>query len=344
MNPFLLLAVLAVVAFLYASVGHGGASGYLAIMALLGYSQDVMRPSALVMNLFVSAVSFAQFARAGHFRWKLFWPFAVASVPLAYVGAQVTLDPLLYKRVLAVCLLFAVGRLFGLFGGGSGERNTLQLVPALLVGALLGYSQDVMRPSALVMNLFVSAVSFTQFARAGHFRWKLFWPFAVASVPLAYVGAQVTLDPLLYKRVLAVCLLFAVGRLFGLFGGGSGERNTLRLVPALLVGAVLGFVSGVIGIGGGILLSPVLLVFRWADAKETAAVSALFIFVNSASGIVGALGSGQTLNPDVVGWVAAALVGGLLGGYVGSRRLTEPRLRQVLGVVLLLASVKLMLP
>ncbi|HPF68962.1 MAG TPA: TSUP family transporter, partial [Flavobacteriales bacterium] len=141
-----------------------------------------------------------------------------------------------------------------------------------------------------------------------------------------------------------VCLLFAVGRLFGLFGGGSGERNTLRLVPALLVGAVLGFVSGVIGIGGGILLSPVLLVFRWADAKETAAVSALFIFVNSASGIVGAFGSGQTLSPDVVGWVAAALVGGLLGGYVGSRRLTEPRLRQVLGVVLLLASVKLMLP
>ena len=242
MNPFLLLAVLAVVAFLYASVGHGGASGYLAIMALLGYSQDVMRPSALVMNLFVSAVSFAQFARAGHFRWKLFWPFAVASVPLAYVGAQVTLDPLLYKRVLAVCLLFAVGRLFGLFGGGN------------------------------------------------------------------------------------------------------GERNMLRLVPALFVGALLGFVSGVIGIGGGILLSPVLLVFRWADAKETAAVSALFIFVNSASGIVGAFGSGQTLSPDVVGWVAAALVGGLLGGYVGSRRLTEPRLRQVLGVVLLLASVKLMLP
>jgi uncharacterized membrane protein YfcA len=239
MNAALLLVVLAMIAFLYASVGHGGASGYLAVMSLLGYSQDVMRPSALLMNLFVSAVSFAQFARAGHFRWNLFWPFAITSVPMAYLGAQITLDPLLYKRVLAVCLLFAVARLLGLFGT----------------------------------------------------------------------------EPV--------------------------ERRTLPIVWALLIGAVLGLVSGVIGIGGGILLSPLMLVFRWADARQTAAVSALFIFVNSVSGLVSALQDGQTLNGEMLGWTAAALAGGILGGYVGSRRLNEPRLRQVLGVVLLFAAVKL---
>lgn len=239
MNSALLLVVLAIIAFLYASVGHGGASGYLAVMALLGYSQDVMRPSALLMNLFVSGVSFAQFTRAGHFRWALFWPFALTSVPMAYLGAKVELDPVMYKRVLAVCLLAAVARLLGLFGKASTER----------------------RP--------------------------------------------------------------------------------LPIVAALAIGAVLGLVSGIIGIGGGILLSPLILVFRWADAKETAAVSALFIFVNSVAGLVSAVQDGQTFTTDMVGWTAAALVGGLLGGYVGSQRLNEPRLRQVLGVVLLFAAIKL---
>ncbi|MCB9170579.1 MAG: sulfite exporter TauE/SafE family protein [Flavobacteriales bacterium] len=220
-------------------------------------------------------------------------------------------------------------------GGASGY---------LAVMALMGYSQEVMRPSALLMNLFVSAISFFQFARARHFRWGLFWPFAVASVPMAWLGAQIKIDPLLYKRVLAAALLFAVVRLFGFFGKGIGERHTLPVLAALAIGAVLGLASGIIGIGGGILLSPLLLVFNWADARETAAVSALFIFVNSAAGIIGAFGNGETMTPEIGGWVVAAVLGGLLGGFLGSHRVPEPRLRQALGVMLLLASFKLMLP
>lgn len=216
-------------------------------------------------------------------------------------------------------------------GGASGY---------LAVMALMGFTSDVTRPTALVLNLFVSVVAFVQFARAGHFRWPLFWPFALASVPFAWIGAQVDLDPLWYKRLLALCLLAAVARLLGLFGQCNGTRSTPTVAVSLFIGAMLGLLSGMIGIGGGILLSPLLLIFGWSTAKESAAVSAAFIFVNSAAGMFG-LGSSVVLGQHQFLWIAAAFIGGLIGAYIGARRFHEARLKQVLGVVLLLASVKL---
>lgn len=237
-----------------------------------------------------------------------------------------TLLPL--ALLIIAALYAAVGH-----GGASGY---------LALMALMGYPQEVMRPSALLLNLFVSGISFAQFARAGHFRWRLFWPFALTSIPLAFIGAGITLDPLIYKRVLGVCLLFAVARLFGLFGRQGADPRPVNLPLALFIGAALGLVSGIIGIGGGILLSPVLLLFRWADTKGTAAVSAPFIFVNSAAGLLGVLKVGEQPGADMLIWVGAALLGGLLGGHVGAVRLAEGRLKHVLATVLLLASVKLL--
>src|SRR5215212_4958875 len=104
--------LLFVVAFLYASVGHGGASGYLALMALFGIAATVMKPTALLLNLFVSLTSFIQFYRGGHFRWKIFWPFALASIPLAYVGGLVVVDAVVYKKILGVLLLIPIIRFF----------------------------------------------------------------------------------------------------------------------------------------------------------------------------------------------------------------------------------------
>ncbi len=220
-------------------------------------------------------------------------------------------------------------------GGASGY---------LALMALAGMSVVVMRPTALVLNLFVSAISFTQYARAGHFKWSTFWPFALLSMPAAWFGAHVVLDPLIYKRILAVCLLFAVARLFGLLGKGKDGFVPIPLALGLVIGVVLGFVSGMIGIGGGILLSPVLLLLNWADMKTTAATSALFIFVNSAAGFAGAFGNGETLSTEMIPWIIAAVLGGLLGSWIGAKRLNELRLKHALGVVLLFASVKLMLP
>lgn len=237
-------------------------------------------------------------------------------------------DPLLLFLLALVALSYAlVGH-----GGASGY---------LALMALWGFPEDVMRPSALCLNLFVSGIGVLQFARAGHFRWKLFWPFAITSVPLAWLGAQVVLDALMYKRILGVCLLVAVARMLGLFGKPLGEERPLHLPTALLVGAVLGFLSGMIGIGGGILLSPLFLLARWGDAKVTAAISAAFILVNSVSGLAGALGRGETLDPGIWPFILVAVTGGLVGGWIGARRLPELRLRQVLGVVLLLAGIKL---
>jgi uncharacterized membrane protein YfcA len=220
-------------------------------------------------------------------------------------------------------------------GGASGY---------LALMALAGTAIAVMRPTALILNLFVSAIAFAQYARAGHFRGRTFWPFAVLSVPMAWVGAQLVLDPAIYKRVLAFCLLFAVARLFGFFGRSADAQRSVPLFAALGIGAVLGLVSGMIGIGGGILLSPILMLCCWADAKTTAATSALFILVNSAAGIMGVLSSGEVLRSEMLPWILAAIGGGLLGSWIGASRLPELRLRQALGLVLLFASVKLMLP
>ncbi|HRF82020.1 MAG TPA: sulfite exporter TauE/SafE family protein [Flavobacteriales bacterium] len=219
-------------------------------------------------------------------------------------------------------------------GGASGY---------IAVMTLLGFAPEEVRPKALLLNLFVSAMAFAQFSRAGHFRWKLFWPFAVASVPMAWIGARIQLDVLVYKRVLALCLVFAVARLLGVFGRGDGPDRSPAWPVALGIGALLGLVSGMIGIGGGILLSPVLLLFRWSTAKESAAVSAAFIFVNSLAGLIslGASSGSGLFDRDHVVWVGAALLGGSLGAYIGAQRFSQLRLRQVLGVVLLFASIKL---
>jgi uncharacterized membrane protein YfcA len=241
------------------------------------------------------------------------------------------------NEALLIGLIALVAFAYALVGHGGASGYI-----ALLT--LAGLSATVVRPSALVLNVCVSALAFVQFARSGHFQWKLFWPFAVLAVPAAWLGSHIDLDPLVYRRILALCLLVAVVRLFGLFGSGEGERREVPLGLALAIGAALGLVSGVIGIGGGILLSPILLLFRWADARTTAATSALFILVNSLAGIAGLWSTVAPFEPRMLTWVGVALVGGVAGSWVGARRMPEPRLRQALGVVLFFASFKLFLP
>src|ERR1039458_216855 len=135
MNPtttyYLFLLLLFAVAFFYASVGHGGASGYLALMALFGMAPAMMKSSALIMNLCVSLISFIHYYRGGHFNWKLFLPFAITSVPASFLGALVTVDPVLYKKILGGLLLFPILRLLGVFGKESDEQKSLNLIVAL---------------------------------------------------------------------------------------------------------------------------------------------------------------------------------------------------------------------
>jgi uncharacterized protein len=240
MQDFVQLLLIGIMAFLYASVGHGGASGYLALMAIFGTSPTLMKSSALILNVFVSLVAFVQYYRAGHFRWNLFWPFAIASIPLSYIGATLPITDSLYKKLLALALAIAIARM-------------------------------------------------------------LFQPI------------------------------------------DKKETKPVLLWLSLVIGAGIGLLSGMLGIGGGIILSPVILLLGWGRVKETAAVSALFIFVNSMSGLYGLFQKGFVPNVQLSSWLIAALIGGFIGAYQGSFKFNLQTLRYILASVLLIAVAKLYL-
>jgi uncharacterized membrane protein YfcA len=232
-------------------------------------------------------------------------------------------------------LLFIVAFLYASVGHG-GASGYLALM------ALFSITPAVMKPTALLLNLFVSLTAFIQFYRGGHFHWKVFWPFALASMPLAYLGGLVMVDAVVYKKILGVLLLVPILRFF-FFSKGDFESSKKSSVPAsLLVGGGIGFLSGLIGIGGGILLSPVLLFLRWTNQKETAAISALFIFVNSLSGLAGQFTKGIQFTADMYSFVAIAFLGGLCGAYFGALRFKQAILKNVLASVLLVAAFKLL--
>lgn len=217
-------------------------------------------------------------------------------------------------------------------GGASGY---------LALMALFSFAPETMKPTALLLNLFVAGIAFYHYYRAGHFSMKLFIPFAITSIPLAFLGGMIEIDASIYKRILAFLLLFAILKILGVFGKESTFTKDLKLWQGLTVGGIIGFFSGLIGIGGGIILTPVILLLHWGKMKEAAAVSALFIWVNSASGMLGQLTSGVTLSYEAFMLVAIALVGGFLGSYYGSRKFNNKRLQYLLAFVLVIASVKL---
>ncbi len=220
-------------------------------------------------------------------------------------------------------------------GGASGY---------LALMSLFGIAPMIMRPNALLLNIFVAGIAFYQFYRMGYFRWNLFLPFAIASVPMAFWGASITVDPVWYKRILGICLIIATLRIANVFGNRSNTGTSkLLVIPALIIGSILGFFSGMIGIGGGIILSPIILLTNWGSIKETAAVSALFILLNSISGLSGLLYNGATFQPQMYLWVMVAIVGGLAGSYFGSAKLNNANVRNLLAVVLIIASIKLII-
>lgn len=233
-------------------------------------------------------------------------------------------------------LLFLVAFLYASVGHG-GASGYLALM------AIFSIAPDVMKPTALLLNLFVSLTSFIQFYRGGHFNWKIFLPFAVASVPMAFVGGLVTIDAGIYKKILGVLLLIPVIRFLFFSNIKVDERKQVNSIMAVLIGAAIGFLSGLIGIGGGIILSPILLLMRWTDMKQTAAISALFIFVNSLSGLAGQFTKGIHFTPDMFTYVVIAFVGGILGAYYGSMKFNQTILKNALALVLLVAAYKLLL-
>ncbi len=244
--------------------------------------------------------------------------------------------------VILVLLLIIIALLYSSVGHGGASGY-------LAAMALLGLAPEVMRPTALALNVLVASIGTVQFARAGHFHWPLFWPFAVMSIPAAAIGGKIQLPPSLYEPLLGAVLLFSAWRLAKIRKPPTGcdekELHPPKIPLALLVGAALGMLSGLTGTGGGIFLSPLILLCGWATPKQTSAVSAAFILFNSIAGLFGFFTSGATI-PDIwPAWIgpfgAAVMVGGFAGSYFGARRLPSLTIRRLLAFVLLIAGTKL---
>ncbi len=232
------------------------------------------------------------------------------------------------------CLLFVVAMLYSSVGHG-GASGYLALM------AVYAFSPEVMKPTALILNLFVSLISFIQFYRGEHFKWKIFLPLAIASIPMAFIGGLITMEASLYKRILGTLLFIPVIRFLFFANIPDEELKKSNLALSVLIGSLIGFISGLIGIGGGIILSPVLLLLKWTNQKQTAAISALFIFVNSLSGLAGQLTKGINFSPDMLTYVAIAFAGGLCGAYLGALKFNQNILKNTLALVLMLAGWKL---
>ena len=232
-------------------------------------------------------------------------------------------------------LVFAAALLYSSVGhaGASGYLAAM---------ALLGVPPATMKPTALVLNVLVATVASVQFLRAGRFSWRVFWPFAVTSIPLAFAGGALALPGTLYKQLVGVVLLYAAWRLFTRARTALDGSHHPPVVVALALGGAIGLLSGLVGVGGGIFLSPLLLFMGWADTRVTAGVSAVFILVNSLAGIAGHL-SGLALLPRATPILATvAFAGGLIGSSYGSRSIATPTLRRLLAVVLVVAGVKML--
>jgi uncharacterized membrane protein YfcA len=200
-----------------------------------------------------------------------------------------------------------------------------------------------MKYTALLLNLFVAGIAFYHYYKAGYFNKKLFLYFALGSVPAAFIGGLWSLDPWLYKKILGGILFFAIVRMLFNKQKSSHQIKEIPLLVALSVGASIGLISGLIGIGGGIILTPLILLFHWGNIKEAAAVSALFIWVNSLAGLLGQFSSGFTPTIDTVVLVFLALIGGLFGSYLGSQKWNNRLLEYFLVLVLTSAGIKLIL-
>lgn len=236
-------------------------------------------------------------------------------------------------------LLFVIGLMLIAFfyssvghGGASGY---------LALMALFGFAPESIRYYSLILNLVVSAIAFITYYRAGFFRWRQIVPFLVTSIPAAYMGATFSLNPVVYRIILGIMLLIAVARMLLISNEGDENTKDPPVVSSLLIGVVLGLVSGVIGIGGGILLSPILILSKYAKIKEASAASALFILLNSASGLAGLMETGFYFEPGIIYWIMGVMVAGLIGSSMGSRSFSELNLKRVLSLVLVAASIKL---
>ena len=243
--------------------------------------------------------------------------------------------PYIMDDIVLTALIFMAALLYSSVGhaGASGYLAAM---------AFVGVAPAVMKPAALTLNILVAVIAAVKYCRAGAFSWHLFWPFALASSPFAYLGGTLTLPGHVYKPLVGAVLIYAAWRSFRTATGPAPPRGARpHWAFLLLAGSALGFLSGLTGVGGGIFLSPLLLFFRWAEARVISGIAAAFILVNSVAGLLGVVTAATALPATLPYWAAAAVAGGYAGAEYGSRRLGNPAIQKLLALALLIAGAKM---
>jgi uncharacterized protein len=244
------------------------------------------------------------------------------------------------EALLLAGLFFAAAILYSSVGHGGASGYLASM-------GLVGVAPVIMRPTALVMNIAVASISLYKFARANGFQWRLFLPFAVTSVPMAFVGGRIHLPMAWFGVLVGAVLLYSAARLFLETVSVTVRARQVSGPPpvplALAIGAGIGLLSGLTGVGGGIFLSPLLVLAGWATVRDSAAPMAAFILINSIAGLMGLLTRQPTLPEALPYWVVAVIAGGMIGATFGARRLDNRALRRALAAVLVVAGGKMLL-
>lgn len=239
--------------------------------------------------------------------------------------------------ILLPILVFLVAILYSSVGFG-GATSYLAMMSLFEVNPALAST------IALCLNILVASIAFGNYSLSGHLKISLLWPFLITSVPAAYLGGVLKINFSVYQFLLHLVLFFVALRI--LFFPKPDVRadhppQPPKLVVALIFGILLGLVSGIVGIGGGVFLSPLIFLAGWGSAKQAAASSAAFIVLNSISGLAGRVTSGAFVF-DSLGWILlpVGVVGGLIGGYFGSRHLVSKNLQRFLASILLIVVLR----
>lgn len=199
----------------------------------------------------------------------------------------------------------------------------------------------VMKPTALILNILVAGIGSISYYRTGAFEPNIFWPFVLGSIPMAWWGSTIPASPLIYKFILGTILIFTS---CWVLSKKNNQKNKIKksFFPLkVALGGVIGFLAGFTGIGGGVLLSPILILNHWAEPRKTSGIAAAFIFVNSIVGILGHLSVSQFPPSFICYFIVAAGIGGLIGSFLGSKKLTGKSIKKVLAIILLLAGIQL---
>ena len=239
--------------------------------------------------------------------------------------------------VLLAVIFFLIATLYGAvgLGGGSGYLAAMGLV---------GVPPEIMRQTALTLNILVASIGTWKYVRAGHFSARLFWPVAAASIPFAFLGGRLSLPGEFYQPIVGVVLFYAAFRLWRSSTRTQSSPQVKKTLPiwiSLIAGAAIGLVSGLVGLGGGLFLGPLLLLAGWADTRQAMGITAAFVLVNSLAGLAGRLSSVPELPPNILPWLLVVGLGGWLGAEYGSKRLNPLVLRRLLALVLLAGAIRM---